>query len=326
MMRRVAITGARGFLGSHLMDSFGSAGWQTVGVLRPGRQPRESVQPPGDVRWVNAALEAESLAPVFEGCGVVIHLAGIAKARDQASFDAVNVAGTEAVARAANQAQSRVLFVSSQAAAGVGTREHPAREDEAPQPMTAYGRSKLRAERVLAHTAQQPSVVVRPSAIYGPRDRQFLPLFRLAKRGWFLQVANPHASFTLLHVEDFARALLLMAERLMADQIPGPLFLGHPTPQSAESVLRNIGRAVGRPYRATRVPPWMLRVLAAVGEMEYRMGRIPLVDNARLAELRADGFVCSTERARQTLGFTAAVDFEQGILRTADWYTAQGWL
>lgn len=319
----ISLTGATGFLGWHLAEAFRDAGWQVRAIVRPG-----SAKPlPEGVHRVEAALapaDAAALAAAIDGSALLVHNAGIIRAARPSAFDAVNVDGTRAVVEAANRAGARLILVSSQAAAGVGSPLRPSREGDPPRPLTAYGHSKLGAEDVVRSTARVPWTVLRPSAIYGPRDRGFLPLFRLASWGLFLQVARPSAAFTLTYVHDVVRAVVLAADDARA--AGETLFVGHAPAYPAEALLQSLAAVFGRRYRPLRVPPAALRVAALAGELSWKMGRQPLIDAARLNELRAAGFVCAVDRARLVLGFSAAVTLPDGIERTAQWYRDQGWI
>jgi nucleoside-diphosphate-sugar epimerase len=318
----VSITGATGFIGWHLCEAFRHAGWRVVAVARPGRERAL----PANVAHAAATLDLAALAPVFEGADLVVHAAGLTRAPRASALDAVNVQGTRAVAQAVSAAGSRLILVSSQAASGVGTRARPAREDDPPNPLTDYGRSKLAAEAVVRSEARVPWTIVRPASVYGPRDRQFLPLFRLASRGIFPAVAAEGAAFTLVHVDDVARGIVLVAEKAGASADGQTLFLGHPHAPVAEEFLRALATAVGRPFRPVRPPALALRALASAGDVARRLGFRPAIDSVRLGELRSLGFVCAVDRAYDTLGFRAEIALEAGLERTARWYREAGWI
>jgi nucleoside-diphosphate-sugar epimerase len=316
----VSITGATGFLGWHIAEAFRDRGWAVRAIVRPG-----STKPlPGHVESRPAALHPAALGPAVAGSDVLVHAAALTRAGNEDVMRAVNVDGTRAAVDAANDAGARVIFISSQAAIGTGTPQHPAHEDDPPRPLDAYGRSKRDAEAIVQAHARVPSTILRPSAVYGPRDRQFLPLFRLASRGWFPLVTPPETSFTLIAAEDVARAVVMAAEDPRA--IGQALFLGHPTPQTSGAILQHLARLFDRGYTPIRVPRWALRALAAAGDVAWRFGVAPLVDSARLAELRAEGFVCSVDRARGVLGFTAEAPLPDGLARTLRWYREQRWM
>jgi nucleoside-diphosphate-sugar epimerase len=303
-----------------LVESFRDAGWRVRAIVRPGNQ--KPVPPGADA--LACPLEPEPLTRAVDGSALIVHAAGVIRARTAAGFDAVNVAGTRAAVASANAAGSRFILISSLAAAGIGTIEHPVREEDPPSPINVYGRSKLAAEALVQNDARVPWTIIRPSAVYGPRDRGFLPLFRLAARGLSLLVTNPAAAYTLIHVDDVSRAVQMAAAHDRVDR--EILFVGHPTPVGAADVLGEIARAMGRPYRPIRIPRAVTAVAARAGDLAWAAGVVPLIDTARLTELGAEGFVCSVKRAADVLGFRAAVDWPAGADRTARWYREQRWV
>jgi nucleoside-diphosphate-sugar epimerase len=318
--RSVSITGATGFLGWHLSEAFRDAGWGVRAIVRPGN--RKPV-PPG-VEIVQALLDPRALSSAFSGSSLVVHAAALVRAASVRQMDHVNVQGTRAAVHAANLAGARLLFVSSQAAIGPGTTEKPSREDDVPQPLTAYGRSKLAAEGVVRSEARGAWTIVRPSAVYGPRDRGFLPLFRLASHGIFLMIASPATPFTFIYVDDLVRAIVAAGtDERAANQT---FFLGHPDPRTADDLMRSLAEAFGRAYRPLRVPPLMIRMAGAAGDVCWKLGVKPIVDGARASEVRAGGFVCAVDLARDLLGVTGAVPLSEGVARTARWYRDRGWV
>lgn len=316
--RSVSVTGVTGFLGWHIAEAFRDSGWAVRGVVRP-----DSLKPlPAGVERVEADLETDRLANVFAPSALVVHAAGQTRGAIRDPFD-VNVSGTRAVIAAANRAGASIVHISSQAAAGPSGPSAISREDDIPRPITAYGRSKLEGERIVRAEASGRWTILRPSAVYGPRDLAFLTLFRHASRGRFPLAAAEGAAFTLVHVEDVAQAVVLAAD-------PGTaagqtLFIGHPEEATAADILRAVALAVGRPYRPIRLPSALLVGAAWAGEITWRLGRQPAFDLSRLAEFRARRFVCSTERASAAIGFTASVPLLEGMRSTWQWYRAQGW-
>src|SRR5919201_712507 len=269
-----------------------------------------------------SAFYRVELAAAFDGSELVVHCAALIRARNEQAFRSVNVEGTRAVVSAVNATGARLIHISSLAAIGPGTPERPAREDDRPRPLTAYGKSKLASEAVVRSDARVPWTIVRPAAIYGPRDRQFLPLVRLGARGIFPLLAPSSTAFTLVYVADVARAIAIAARDQRA--FGEALFIGHPDPQTAYTILRHVAQAVGRPYRPRRLSRPTLHALALAGEAAWRLGRRPIFDLARYAEMRAEGFVCSVDRARALIGFTAATAFAEGLEKTIAWYRSSG--
>lgn len=317
--RSVSLTGATGFVGWHVAEAFVRHGWQVRAIVRRGnRRPLPDMVTP-----VESDLSEGSLAEACRGSDVLVHGAALIRARDELAFRTVNVDGTAAAARAAGRVGARMIFISSQAAGGEGTPDSPRRETDPPAPVNAYGRSKLAAEVVLRATQDLAWTILRPCAVFGPRDRGFLPLFRMGRRGFFLVPSSPATSFTLIHIADLARAVLLAAddERAKGET----LFVGHARARTGDDLLRAIAAAEGRSFRPVRVPAPLFTATARLGDLCWKMGIKPLVDSGRLVELRAKGFVCSVDRAREVLGFEAEIDLEPGIAETARWYRAHGW-
>jgi nucleoside-diphosphate-sugar epimerase len=317
--RSVSITGATGFLGYHLAQAFQQSGWQVRAIVRPG-----SVKPlPEGIAAVQAPLARAWLEPAFAGADLVVHCAAAIRAASDAAFTAANVEGTRAVVEATNTVGARLLYLSSLSAIGPALPSAPARENDAPHPINGYGRSKLAAEQVVHAGARTPWTIVRPSAVYGPRDRAFLPLFRMARRGLFLYAAAPLTAFTFVYVDDLVAAVLAAAADERA--IGQTFFVGHPEAVTTETLLRAIADAEGKSYRPRAVAPILLDAAAAAGELAWRLGREPLIDRGRLAELRSGGFVCAVDRIREAIGFVAATSIREGIERTARWYREHDW-
>jgi nucleoside-diphosphate-sugar epimerase len=318
--RLVSLTGATGFVGWHLAEAFRDAGWQVRAIVRPSS--RNPV--PSGVTRIDATLAQDPFTRAVAGSDVVVHAAGLTRARNGGAFARANVETARAAAIAANAAGARVILISSQAAAGPGTAANPATEDDPVRPLTEYGRSKLDGEAALRGSARTPWVVLRPSAIYGPRDRQFLPLFQMASRGLFLLAAPAATAFTFIHVHDVARAVLKASTASAA--VGQTLFLGHGTPHTTDDLLRTLAAILSTRYRPIPVPAALLGAVAVAGEAWRWLGGDPLLDRARWTELVAGGFVCRVDRARVALDFNASIGLREGLEQTAAWYLENGWL
>jgi nucleoside-diphosphate-sugar epimerase len=316
----LSVTGATGFVGWNLTDMFLRHEWDVRAIVRPGNTKSLPVR----AKVIEAALEPGALAKAFAGSDVVVHCAALIRAQSEEVFNAVNIEGTRAAAEAARRVGARFIQISSQAAGGPGTTAHPRSERDADAPVNAYGRSKLWAETAVRTTPRLQWTILRPSAVYGPRDRGFLPLYRMANRGFLWSPARPETPYTFIHVGDLVEAVRLAV--LSPASIGETLYIGHDSPRTAYQVMRVLGSASGRRARPHQVPGFIMSAAAAMGDRAWKKGKMPLVDSGRLAEFNAPGFVCSVERARKVLGFEADVALEDGIARTARWYRDQGWL
>ncbi|MBI3403111.1 MAG: NAD(P)-dependent oxidoreductase [Acidobacteria bacterium] len=320
MIRRVAITGATGFIGRHLTADLASRGVAVQAIQRP--ESRQTA--PEGATVVRAALDEGALRPAFAGADAVVHLAGVVSSARARDFADVNVAGAQAVARAARAADVPVIHISSLAAAGPASPAAPRGEADAPRPLTPYGRSKLEGERALAAERGLRWTILRPGVVYGPGDRAMLPLFAFARRGVLPLVGLATAAYTFVYVDDLVRAIVAALEQPPRQDT---LFVGHPQPVAARALLENIRSIVGGSAIVVPIPMILTRAAAAAGDLAGALtGRPMTINSSRYAELASEGFVCRVDRLREQLGIVAEVDLAEGLTRTAAWYKSRGWL
>ena len=319
-MKLAAVTGATGFIGRHLVERLAADGWRVRVVQRP---ESEGVAPAG-AEAVRAPLTAGALEPAFGGAGVVIHLAGRTAAPNAEAYLDANARATGEVARACREAGARLVYVSSQAAAGPAPASRPLTEADEPRPCSPYGISKLAGERAVRETPGLEWTIVRPVAVYGPGDRGFLPLFRLARAGWAVIPGNPDACYTLVHVRDLVRQLAAASVR--PEAAGEVFFLGHPALHTARSLATALARAAGRTVRTIVVPAPVLYAAALAGDAGAWLGHPLALDRSRYRELTSGGFACEVGKARRLLGIEAEIGLEEGFAETAEWYREQGWV
>lgn len=277
-------------------------------------------------RVVEGTIGDEAAAlELVDGADVVFHVAGLVAARSEAEFLRVNRDGAGALARASARAGvPRFVLVSSLSATGPSRPGDPVGEGSGPGPVTAYGRSKKAGEDA-ARAAGVPLTVVRPPAVYGPRDRAFLALFRAASRGLVPLLGDGRQELTLVHAADLARALVAVATS--AATLGGTYHAGHPDPVTQRSLAEAVGRAVGRRPRRVALPGPLVRAgLGFAGAAARALGRAPLLDGDKANELLAPGWSCSSEAIRRDAGWTAEIPLDRGLAETARAYREAGWL
>jgi nucleoside-diphosphate-sugar epimerase len=239
---------------------------------------------------------------------------------------AVNAEGTRALAAAAAAAAAppKIVLVSSLAVAGPRPAARPAREEDPPQPVNAYGQSKLRGEELLLREAGGARwTIVRPPWVYGPGDRATLALFRLAARGIFPSVRGGCMQISLVHVHDLVAALVLAGEPA-AD---GRIYYAadgeaHTVAQLGRALLAACGGG-----RAVHVPGFAFRLLGLAGEAAaWVTRRPPLLGRDKTCEGLEEGWVCDDSRIRAELGYRSLVGLERGVADTLAWYRRHQWL
>jgi nucleoside-diphosphate-sugar epimerase len=325
--RMAAVTGASGFVGSHIVDELLRDGTRVRCLLRPGSSTRWLEGKPVEI----VRLELGDLARLAEAVRDVhwiVHAAGLTHARSAAEFHAVNVGGTERMLRAALDSSGsleRFLLVSSQAAAGPSVDGTPVMETDLPTPVSPYGVTKLRAEELtLLLKGRLPVVSIRPPAVYGPRDDALLKVFRLVKRH-VLPMLRPGGRFTLVHAEDLARAVrLALEDPSAAGQV---YFVGEPEITDYEEFGACVTRALDTWATPFRPPGLVLQAAAVAGELWGAVrGKPPLLSRQKLREITAGDWICSSTKIRTQLGWVPRIHLEEGLRGTAAWYREAGWV
>lgn len=319
------VTGATGFVGSHLLDALRAQDRPVRALVRPTSDARHCHSVGAEV-FVADPMEPDAIAGAMQNVSVVFHLAAATRARDEREYERANVGFTRALMTAARAATTppRVVYLGSLAAVGPTRDGEPVREDEIPHPITAYGRTKLAGERIVLGTEGVASIALRPPTVYGPRDRDLLTFFRMAARGVMPVPAGADRPVQLVHVRDLVAALGAAAE---ASAPIGVYHIAEPVIRPWSDVVEMIARAVGRTHVRVPVPRPALWLAAAASEAAARVtGRATIFNRDKVRELLAPGWLCTTERAERRLGFRASIPLEQGIPETADWYRSEGWL
>lgn len=325
--QKVLITGATGFVGSHVVDHLVRGGHSIRALVRATSDTRGLAEAGAEL--VTGGLhDAASLGEAVREVDVIIHLAAVTHARSAAEFHRVNETGTRDLVAAALEGKptpTRFVYLSSLAAAGPSHGGTPIEPEHEPRPITAYGRSKLGGEHACLEAGSGFEVVVlRAPVVYGPGDRELLRFFRLAARGILPVPAGPARLLQVVHVHDLARAIALATVK---PAVQGIMHIADPVARRWEDVTRAFADAVGTRARVVRVPAGVIRVAAAVVEAGMRMaGRSSLLNRDKAEELLAPGWLCETERARAALGFESQIPLEQGLEATARWYRDTGWL
>ena len=321
----VALTGGTGFVGSHLVDTLCAAGVTPRVLVRDRARARWIADRP--VSWVEGDLgDAAALGRLVAGAGTVLHLAGVLRAAREGDFDLGHRGGTAAVVRAmaVGASGARLVHVSSQAALGPAPDPSGLGPEAEPRPISAYGRSKLAAERELEALPEEVRrVVVRPPAIYGPRDTDVLEFFRMAARGLTATPAGERW-ITVAHVADVVRGILAAAAS-GADR--AVYHLGDPEPETLRRLLERIAAAGGLRPAHLVVPPPLVSALGLTGSLLHRLGatRFPMTrDKAR--EILARHWVLRTADSLAALGLGASVPFDAGATATWTWYRRHHWL
>jgi nucleoside-diphosphate-sugar epimerase len=310
----ILVTGGTGFIGSHLAERLLADGEQVRALIRPSSSLRNL--PPVDVE---TRLE-EALA----GVTAVIHLAGATKALRAADYYDANVRVTERLARAIAGRGIRLVHVSSLAAVGPTTQGNALTEDATPHPFTAYGKSKLVAEKVV-RALLPDAVIVRPPVVYGPRDTGVFQMLKAISRGWALEIAGGERWFSAIYVRDLVDGLIAAARSPAA--AGRTYFLSHSIPVSWSDLVTAAARVIGRRPHVLRIPVSAAQLIGFGAEIWAWATRKPgILSREKVAEARCPAWICDPHRAATELSFEAPTSLEKGLAETLAWYKEVGWL
>jgi nucleoside-diphosphate-sugar epimerase len=314
MIDTIAITGATGFVGAVLTRRLAAAGRKIRALIRPGSAHK---RPAGiDVRWIDGDLEdVGSLRRLVHGADAVVHCAGAVRAATRAQFNRVNVDGTaRLVELAAEQHPTpNFLLISSLAA----------REPH----LSPYAASKREGEKVLAEKSDKLFwTVFRPSAIYGPGDRELMPVFHWMKRGIAPILCSGNSRFSLLYVEDLAEAIV---QWLDCECKPGCIYElhdGQPGGYSWHDVIDTAAHLrQGKSVVAIRIPLIVARLVSRLNLIGARaIGYAPMLTPGKIRELRHSNWVCDNTALNTATGWTPKILLTAGLQRTLRWSSSSG--
>ncbi|MCD6303486.1 MAG: NAD-dependent epimerase/dehydratase family protein [Planctomycetes bacterium] len=306
-----------------------------------------TVRPGSDTRWLaglgssacggRAGVELR-IAPLEEPAALrsavadaelVFHVAGTTRARNRRGYFAVNADGTRRLVEAvlaAGGSVRRFVYISSLAATGPADTDEPPDEMHPPSPIDDYGLSKLAGERVvLAAAADLPVTIVRPPAVYGPRDRNFLPLFRLAARWGVIPAVGPPGKLAdFVHAADLAEGIRLAG---LSERAAGRTYFISGGTSSMAELADALGEAIGRPLRRVRVPAAAAMLIGAAGDLAWLLtGRSHIVSRRKVRDMLQPRWICSWRRAKEELGYRPRLSLRDGLDQTARWYAEHGLL
>ena len=322
------VTGATGFVGSHVVDR----------LLEGGRTVRCLVRRESNLRYLKDSRlqfayggldDATDWDAALADVETVYHVAGLTFARRARDYFEVNQRGTERILAAALKHREQIkkfVLVSSLAAIGPARDGTPVDEDARPAPITPYGQSKLMAEEAVRAVGDLlPTTIVRPPAVYGPRDYALLELFKAIGRGMMPMIGRYDKRVSLVHARDLAAGIILAGE---SERTAGrAYFISSDEVYSMQQLATRIAEMMGRRARQLAIPrPLAFGVALAAEGVAALTRKPPVINRDKVRDLSERCWGCSIERAKRELGYNPQIPIEAGLRETIDWYKREGWL
>lgn len=327
-MKSALVTGGSGFIGSHLVEQLLAKGYTVRCLLR---KTSSTAWLKGlNVEFVYGdVFDEPALAKAVAGMEYIYHSAGLTKAKTREEYFRANVDGTRNLLNAAlHHAPDlrRFIQISSQTAAGPSPTATPITESQSGTPITSYGKSKREAEEVCVNEmSRMPITIVRPPAVYGPRDKDVFEFFSTMRKGLQPVVGFGEKYVSLLHVGDVVRGAILAGESeksvgqtyfLSSKEIYGWLEVGKVT----REVLK-------RKALTVRIPAFGVYTVAAFAEFLALFSKKPaLINFEKARDMVQDYWTCDSSKARQDFGYEQQIGLREGIHDTIEWCYKQGWL
>ena len=324
MKKKVLITGASGFVGYHLVQEALANDLEVVAAVRPSSKVDHLQSLPisfSTLDYTNVQKLAGDLKE--KSYHYIIHAAGLTKAGSRQEYDKVNAVFTRNMALAVKEAGialEKFVLISSLAALG------PARPDQPCQPagpLTAYGHSKLLAEQYLEQV-DIPQIILRPTAVYGPRERDIFLMLKAINRGFELYIGRFEQQLSFIHVSD----LSAVAIKSLASPISNRSYVLSDGLSYDRYTLGNITReALGKKTIRLHLPVGFTKLTVSAVETLFSLaGKIPTVNREKLNELTAANWFYGIDEAKRDLGFEPRYNLQEGIQQTLRWYKQERWI
>ena len=338
---KILITGASGFIGSFIVEEALKRGFETWAAMR--RSSSKQFLKDERIHFIELnlsdrqTLEQQLADHEFD---YVVHAAGVTKCLDTRDFYRINTEGTKNLVQALINLKmpiKRFVYISSLSIFGAIREQQPykeIRESDTPQPNTAYGKSKLEAEQWLDSLPRSlegdegslfPYVILRPTGVYGPRERDYFLMAKSIKQHSDFAVGFKRQDITFVYVQDVVQAVFLACEK---GQTGRKYFLSDGKVYQSSTFSDLIRRELGNPWwiRIT-APVWVLRVVTFFGDkIGHMTGKISALNNDKYHILKQRNWRCDIQPAIDELGYHPEYDLERGVPLTIQWYKDNGWL
>jgi len=328
----ILITGATGFIGGFIVDEALKQGYDVWAAVRKNSSRAYLTDKRIHFIELNLADEDELKKQLVDiSFDYVVHAAGVTKCLHHEDFFRVNTEGTKhlvCVLQALNMPVKKFVYVSSLSVYGAIKETLPYDEiveKDTPRPNTAYGKSKLAAEQWIDANCKMPYVVLRPTGVYGPREKDYFLMAKSIKQHTDFSVGFQRQDITFVYVLDVVQAIFLAIDRGRSGR---KYFLSDGQVYQSRTFSDLLIKEMGNPWcLRLKAPLWVLRVVTFFGEHIGRLtGKISALNNDKYNILKQRNWRCDIQPAIDELGYQPQYQLDEGVRLTVSWYKANGWL
>lgn len=328
----ILITGASGFIGSFIVEEALKRGMEVWAAVR--KTSSRKYLSDNRINFIELNLDSQT-EMIEKMCGLqfdyVVHAAGATKCLHAEDFHRINTEGTKNLVMALQRLQmplKKFVYVSSLSVFGPVREKQPygeILETDTPQPNTAYGKSKLESEMFLDTLTNFPCVTLRPTGVYGPRERDYFMMAQSIRNHTDFSVGYKPQDITFVYVLDVVQAVFLALEHGKDGR---KYFLSDGYVYSSRTFSDLLIKEMGNPWvLRIKAPIWLLRIITFCGEYIGRMtGKISALNNDKYNIMKQRNWRCDISPAERELGYKPQYDLEKGVALAVKWYRENGWL
>lgn len=328
-METLLITGATGFVGGFLVERAVNEGYRVIVTKRKNSDLQYIRQFPieytefdfDDVE--SMTTELKKLKPDY-----IILNAGLTKAKTQKELDKVNCDYSMNLFEACKHSGipvKKMIYISSLASYGPVDLHNDimVRDQHEPQPVTMYGRSKLKAEERIKKY-DLPWIILRPTAVYGPREKDLFTVFKMTSKGLSMHIGDGNQKLTFIYISDLAE---LVIRTLKINKAKSSYFVGDGNEYNAKELNLFIEQSLNRKNIKIGLPLWLVTIIAYISEIVGKIsGQLPALNRDKLNEIKANNWIMDVEPLFRETGYIPQTKLKEGVEITTKWYKENNWI
>ncbi len=325
-MKKIVITGANGFVGSALAKKLLNSGNDVTCLVRAGSDI-ELIEDKKNISYIDYS-NLNEIEHAIQGKEILIHTAALTRAHNWDTFHKINIDLTENLLKICNDSSiKQFIFLSSQAAAGPAVDEHSGKkEEDPPDPVTMYGKSKLLAEKIIRKNAKIPWTIVRPVSVYGAGDKDFLEFFRMVKKHFVFLNSFRIKFYNLIYIDE----LTYLIEQTIDNKTAyyETFFAANPRRIKNNELHKLIGEAIKSKTITIWIPEFLLFPIASLMEFICLIFKknFPILNRDKVKEFKEDYWIVDTFKLKDKLNIEFEDEYLMNFYKTYNWYKDKGWL